>query len=168
MLGSIGTGGELAINSRFGQQAGIGNQQIDGIDTGVEVVLEDVEIAVIGIGDLGRNVALGDAVDVVGGDVQWVDYGVERVVDALDDGLEIALVFVGIGACGKLAVNSRFGQHVGISGHSLNRRLNAFNRFCQSADFIRAINSQFEIKIANSHFVCRIDQDAGRSGNGSD
>ena len=78
----------------------IGNQFVDGVDTGIEVVLDGVEITVVRIGDLGRDVALRDAVDVIGGDIQRPDDRIEGVIDALDDALEVALVLAGIGAGG--------------------------------------------------------------------
>ena len=75
-----------------------------------------VEIAVVVVGDFRRDIALGDAIDVIGGHVQGADDGVERVVDALNDFAEIALMLVGIGAGGELSVHSRLGQHRGV-GH---------------------------------------------------
>ena len=103
VLGGVGAGGELAVHGGLGQHAGVGDQRVDGVDAAVEVVLDLVEVAVVGVGDLGRDVALGDPVDVVGGHVQRADDGVEGLVDALDDLAEVALVLGGVGAGGELA-----------------------------------------------------------------
>ena len=70
MFGGIGAGGQLALNRCFDQHVGVGDQRIDGIDTGVEIVLNGVEVAVVVVGDAGRDVSLADFVDVVGGHVQ--------------------------------------------------------------------------------------------------
>jgi hypothetical protein len=42
---------------------------VGGADERVEVVLDGVELAMISVGDLRRNVALADAIHVVGRDV---------------------------------------------------------------------------------------------------
>ena len=120
MFGSIGTGCEFAIHSCLGQHVGVGDQRIDGVDTGVEVVLEDVEVTVVGVGDLVRDIALGNAVDVTGGHVQWPDHGVQGVIDAFDDGLEIALMLGRISARRQLAIDGSFGQHSGIGNQQIN------------------------------------------------
>ena len=95
---------------------GVGDQRVDGVDAGVEVVLDGVEVAVVVVGDLGRDVALGDLVDIVGGDVQRPDDRVERVVHALDDLAVVALMLGGVGAGGKTSFHGGLGQRVGI-GH---------------------------------------------------
>jgi hypothetical protein len=92
--------------------AGVGDQRIDRVDAGVEVVLDGVEVTAVAVGDLRRDVALGDAVDVVGGDVERVDHGVQRVVDALDDLAEVALVPGGVGALGEVAVDGGLRQMI--------------------------------------------------------
>ena len=76
MPGGVGAGGQLALDGGAREHAGVGHQGVDGVDGGVEVVLEGVEVTVVGVGDPGRDGALGDAVDVVGGDVQRPDDGV--------------------------------------------------------------------------------------------
>ena len=63
-------------------------------------------------------------IDVVGGHVQRPDDGVERVVDALDDLAEVALMLGGIGAGGELALHGGLGQHVGV-GHERVHRVDA-------------------------------------------
>ena len=108
VLGGVGAGGQFAFRRRLDQHAGLGHQRVDGVDAVVQVVLDLVEVAVVGVGDLGRDVALGDAVHVLGGDVQRADHRVQRLVDALDDLAVVALVLGGIGAGGQLAFHGAF------------------------------------------------------------
>ena len=112
MLGGVGAGGELALHRRRREHVGVGDQRIHGVDAGVEVVLDGVEVAVVAVGDLGRDRALGDLVDIIGGDVQRPDDRVERVVHALDDLAEVALVLGGVGAGGELALHGGAREHV--------------------------------------------------------
>ena len=70
MFAGIGACGQLAFHRRLEQQSSVGDQSIDGVDAGVQVVLDGVEVAVVGVGDLGGNVAPADPVHVVGGYVQ--------------------------------------------------------------------------------------------------
>ena len=62
------------------------------VDAGVEIVLEFVEIALILVGDLGGDIALADAIDVLGGHIEGADHGVEGVVDPLHDGAVFAVI----------------------------------------------------------------------------
>ena len=119
MLAGVGTGSQLAIDGGLGEHRGIGHERIDGIDTGIEVVLDDVEVAVVAVGDLGRDGSLGDLVDIAGGHVQGSDHGVERVIHAGNDLLEVTLVLAGVGTGGQLAVDGSLAEHVGISSHGL-------------------------------------------------
>jgi hypothetical protein len=64
VAGRVGAGFELAGNRRSREHRGVGDQGIDRVDAGVEVVLDDVVVATVGVGDLRRDVALGDPVDV--------------------------------------------------------------------------------------------------------
>ena len=116
MLGSVGASSEFAFDRGFYQHAGVGHQRVDRVDAGVEVVLDFVEIALVGVGDLGRDVAFRDAIHVLGRNVQGPDYGVERLVDALDDLAVVALVLGGVGAGGEFAFDGGFYQHAGV-GH---------------------------------------------------
>ena len=119
MLAGIGTGLKFSFNRCLGQQVGIPHQRIDRVNAGVEVVLERIEVAVVCVGDLRRDVALGDAVDVTGGHVQRPDHRVQRLVDAGHDGLKVALMLGCVGTGLQFAVHCRLGQHVGIGDHGL-------------------------------------------------
>ena len=83
---------------------------IHGADQRVEVVLDGVEVAVVGVGDLRRHVALADAVDIVGGDVQGLNHRVENAVDAAHDVGVGAAELVVVAALGELAGIGRFAQ----------------------------------------------------------
>ena len=58
---------------------------VHGRDQRIQVVLDGVEVAVVGVGDLRRNVALADPVHIVGGDVQRPDDGIQNGVHAAHD-----------------------------------------------------------------------------------
>ena len=73
--------GQIALGDLFGRMGDF----VHGDDQRIQVVLDGVEFAVVGVGDLRRKVAFADAVHVVGGNVQGTDHRVQRVVDALDD-----------------------------------------------------------------------------------
>ena len=88
----------------------------------------DVEVAVVGVGDLGRDGALGDLVDVVGGHIQRPDDRIERVVDALDDLAEVALMLGGVGAGGELALHGGLGQHVRVGDERVHHADTAVKR----------------------------------------
>ena len=69
----VGAGVQLALGGGLGQRRGFGDQAVDRVDALVEVVLDLVEVAVVVVGDLRRDVALGDPVDVLGRHVQRAD-----------------------------------------------------------------------------------------------
>ncbi|GAM11622.1 hypothetical protein OR1_03938 [Geobacter sp. OR-1] len=73
------------------------------------------------IGDLGRDVALGDPVDIFGRDVQRPDDRIEGLVEADHDLLEFTLMFGGIGAGVELAGDGGIGKHGGICYKRANR-----------------------------------------------
>ena len=141
VLGGISPGGQTAFDRRLLEVAGLGHQVGDGIDSGVEVVLEGVEVTVVSVGNLGWNIAFGDAIDVIGGHVERINYRIQGVIDTLDDLTEVALMFAGIRAGRQLAVNSRFSQQVGIGdqgfdsiGHSRYRHHQAARLFAAHVD----------------------------------
>jgi len=55
---------QLAVQHRFRQCHAVGHNLADGVNAHIQVVLDLIEIAGVGIGDLGRNVALRDPVHV--------------------------------------------------------------------------------------------------------
>ena len=87
----------------------------------VQVVLDGVEIAVVGVGDLRRNIALRDHVHIARGHVQRPDHRVQRFVHALDDLPVIALMLAGVGAGGQLAVHRRLDQRAGVCYQRVDR-----------------------------------------------
>ena len=121
MFAGIGAGFQLAFHRRFRQHIGIRHQRIDRVDGLVQVVFERVEVAVVGVGDLGWDVALRDSIHVTSGHVERADDGIERVVNPGHNLLEVALVFAGIGAGFQLAFHRRFRQHIGIRHQRIDR-----------------------------------------------
>ena len=100
MLGGISACGQLTFNSRLGKQTCVRNQSVDVVDTIVEVELDFVEVTVVSIGDLWRDIALADAVDIFSGHIERADHRIETIVDSDDDLLEVPLMFGSISAGG--------------------------------------------------------------------
>ncbi|MPM62075.1 hypothetical protein SDC9_108941 [bioreactor metagenome] len=156
MTAGIGAGGELALDGGPGQHDGVGDQGVDGVDGGVEVVLDGVEVAVVVVGDARRDGALGDAVDIVGGDVERADDGIEGGIDAFDDLAIVALVTAGVGAGGQLALDRGLRQQGGVTNHGvdivLDRRQCAFD-FPQ---FIAGLDRDGLVELARRDALCRL------------
>ena len=92
----------------------------------------DIEVAVVGVGDLGRNVALADPVHVVGGYIQWPDDRVQAIVHALHDLAVVALVLGGVGACGQLAFNGGLRQQAASETRALTASMQVFRLFLRT------------------------------------
>ena len=114
MLCRVGAGRQSAFDGRLGENASVIDHLVDGVDCTIEVVLDRVEVAVVVVGDRWRDIALGNAVDIVGGHIERSDNGIQRVVDTLDDFAEITFVFGRVGAGCQSAFDGGLGQHVGI------------------------------------------------------
>ena len=98
MFAGVGAGGQLARDRCLDQHVGVGDHGANSVDALVQVVLDEVEITVVAIGDLGGNVALADFVHVVGGDIQRPNHGVQSSIDSGDDLAKVAAVLAGVGA----------------------------------------------------------------------
>ncbi len=85
MLGGVGPGRELPFDARLREHGRIRDQGVHRIDRLVQVVLDRVEIAVVGIDDLRRDVALRDPIHVVRSHVERPDHRVQHVVHDLKD-----------------------------------------------------------------------------------
>ncbi len=105
MLGGIGACAQLTFRRGFDQPAGLSDQSLYIIDAIVQVVLDLVEVAVVVVGDPGRNVALGNPVNVLSGNIERADDRVQRGVYALDYFTVVALMLGGVGASGQLALD---------------------------------------------------------------
>jgi hypothetical protein len=75
---------------------GSGGDFVHGGDERVQIIFDLVEIAVVGVGDLGGNVAFADPLHVVGGNVERSDDGLEHGVDAANDFRVGALELLGL------------------------------------------------------------------------
>ena len=128
MLASVGARRQFAFHRRLRQSPVVGHQRVDGVDADVQVVLDFVEVAVVAVGDLRRDVALRDPVHILGGDVQRFDHRVQGLVDAFDDLAVVALVLGGVGAGGEFALHRRLHQHVDVLRHVLQRRGDVVDR----------------------------------------
>ena len=167
MLACIGTGFEPAFDRRLGQHIGISHQCIDRADSLVEIVLEGVEIAVVAVGDLWRDVALGDAIDITGSHIERANHGVQGLIDTGDDGLKVAFMLAGIGPRFELAGDRCPGQQRGIVNQAANRALNRFDGACDIADLVFGSGFDLEFEVATAHFFGSIHHLIDRNGDGA-
>ena len=73
MSGCIGTSCQFAFHRRNHQHVGVNDQCIDIVDRVVEIVFDLIEVAIVVVGDLRRDVPLGDPVDILSCYVQGSD-----------------------------------------------------------------------------------------------
>ena len=122
VLRGVGAGGQSSLRSRPDQQCRLADQRVDVADAVVQVVLDLVEIAVVIVGNLRRDIALGNAVHVFGGHIQGSDHCVQRAVDAFNDLAVFALVLRGVGARRQFAFHRRLHQNADVRRHALQSR----------------------------------------------
>ncbi len=115
-LEQVGVGAlvQFAVRRPLDQDVGLRQQVVHHLDRAVEVELDDVVLALVFGNDRWRDDALGDLVDVVGGDVQRVDDVGHGLVDALHQLFPAALEQVGVGALVQFAVGRPLDQDVGL------------------------------------------------------
>ena len=106
----VAAGLQLAVLGRLDQVVRLLQQAVHDVDAGIEVVLDLVEVAVVGVGDLGRDVALGDAVHVLGRDVDGGHEGVDQLVHAAHQLAPAAGELLRVAAGLQLAVLGRLDQ----------------------------------------------------------
>ena len=112
---------QFSFHRGAGKHPGIYDHGVHGVDAHVQVVLDVVEIAVVGIRDLGGNISTADTVHIIGCDVERPDDGVQRFVHSFHDLAEIALVFRRIRSCRQLSFHRGAGKHPGIGDHGVDR-----------------------------------------------
>jgi len=83
----------------------------------LRLFLDLVEVALVSVGDLRRDIALGDAVHVLGGDVQRLDDVIQRQIEALDHLAEVAFVPGRVAAHRQLAFQHRLRHGHAIVHH---------------------------------------------------
>ena len=110
-LAGVTAGLELALHRSLGQHPSLGHQAIDRVNALVEVVLDLVKVTLVLVGDLFRDVALGDAVHVLGGHVQGADHRIQRVIETLHDLGKFTLELARIASCVELPFDGSFGEH---------------------------------------------------------
>ena len=125
MLGRVGARRQLAFQHVLRQSHAVGHHTAEGVYAGVQVVLDLIEIAVVGVGDLGRNVALRDPVYVLCRHVQRSDHCIEGLIHALDDLAEVALMLGRIGTGGQFAFHRSLGECIRV----LDQRPEALHQF---------------------------------------
>ena len=111
MFGCIGPSGKLSFNCSFGKNTRVGDQHVHGINALIEVVLYCIEVAIIGIGYLRRNIAFGNTIYIFRRYVEWPDYRIQAVINSLNNLAEITLMFGSVRTCGEFAFYCRLGQN---------------------------------------------------------
>jgi hypothetical protein len=94
----VGALAELSFGRRLDDDVGLGEQVAHHFDHVVEVVLDDVVLALVLGGDHRRDDSLGDLVDVVGGDVHRIDDVGNRFIDSPDELVPATDEEIGVGA----------------------------------------------------------------------
>ena len=114
VLRCIRAGGEPAFHCRLLQIVGVGYKGVHGIDTGVEVILDFVEVTFVLVGDFRWHVPLADPVHIFSGNVQRLDDVGDRVIDAGDQLVPTAHEQIGIRPLVEFAVCRRLDDLVGL------------------------------------------------------
>jgi hypothetical protein len=124
----------------------LADQAVQRIDAGIQVVLDGVEVALISVRNLRRDVAGGDAADIVRGDLQRTDDGVERPIDSVDDLPEIARVFCCIDSGREPPFQGGGGQDAGVASERTDRGF----QLCETAVDLLELLANF-----NAVLICR-------------
>ena len=152
----VGTVVQTALDGGLHQPLGVVDQALHRVDAAVQVVLDGVEVAPIGLGDLGRDVALGDAVDIVGGHPNRCDVGIGQAVESLDHAPPAALETGRVGAHRKLALVGRIDQHAGLRRDLLQLALHRAEGVGEQAHLVFPANGDLPIAFALGELPCRI------------
>jgi len=83
---------------------------VHGDDERVQIVLDGVELAMIGVGDLRWHIALADAIHIIAGDIERCDHRIQNGVHPAHDVGIRALELVLVAALGQLSFLRCFGQ----------------------------------------------------------
>ncbi|PKK85127.1 MAG: hypothetical protein CVT48_06980, partial [Thermoplasmata archaeon HGW-Thermoplasmata-1] len=151
MLTSVGTCGQLTLHCSISQHGSIGHQRINRIYALIEVVLDGVEITVIGIANPGRDIALGNAVYIIGSNVQWADDGIQGGIHTLHHLAEVTLMTGSIGTRRKPAIHSSLGKHPGIGNQQVDFLLHGAHGSHGAAAVIDSQrNGEIEIACGNA------------------
>ncbi len=104
MLRRVGTGRQFSFHGRLCEHCRVGCHHVHRTDALIQVVLDFVEIAVIGVRDHRGDIALRNPVNVLRRHVQRSDNGVYDLIDRLHTFLVGALQAADVGANVKFAV----------------------------------------------------------------
>ncbi|OQA53825.1 MAG: hypothetical protein BWY45_02852 [Euryarchaeota archaeon ADurb.Bin294] len=103
MLRGISTGIQFPFNRRTREYTGVSDEIVDGINALVQVILDLVEVSVIRISDLRGDVTFRDTIHILGSDIQGADNRIKRVINPFGKQEKVALIFIRINPCIKLA-----------------------------------------------------------------
>ena len=127
MLGSIRASCQFPFYCRLGKNACVNYQKAHGINTLIEIVLDFIEITIIGIGNLRGYVTLGNPIHIFGCDIKRPDNRIECLVDAFHYFSIFSLMLCGISSSCKLSINCGFSQHAGVGNKCPNCRNHFFH-----------------------------------------
>ena len=155
VLGGVGAGRELAFDRRARERLRIGDQQVHRIDAGVEVVLDDVEIAAIRLDDLLGNLALGDALDIARRDIERRDHRIEQLVHAPDHPGIGALEPARVAARVQPPLLGRADQHAGLGHDLLQLALHRAEGVGELAHLVFLANGDLPVELAPGELLGR-------------
>ncbi len=167
MTGRVGARGQTALDGGSRQHVCICHQRVDGINTGIQIVLDGVEITIVGIGNRGRNIALGNAVNVIGRHIERANNRIQRRVHALDNLAVFTLIARGIRTGCKMTINRRCGQTTCFSTHGLDRIDGLIQSDQHLADLIASGCIDFHIKVTSRNLLGNLHRISDRTGNAS-
>ena len=143
MFGCIGACREFTLYSSFSKNACIFYKQSYSINGGIQIVFDFIEITVIVISDLVRDVTFGNSVNIFSSNIQWPYHSVQSIVDTLNNCLVITLMFRGIGTCCKFTLHSCFRKEFGIG----NQRLDIICHFLHCTEEYSHLILAIDVKI---------------------
>ena len=123
-LSASARGIEGAFHRRLGQQISVVNHLVDGVDAGIEVVLDLVEVAAIVVGNLLGDIAGGDTLHIGGRDGERCQNQVQNLVDLHTQRLDEAVGRAGVDAPREVAILHRLHDRVDfVDGLFLDRAI---------------------------------------------
>ena len=109
-----------------------------------------------GVGDLRGNLALGDAVDIVGGHPNRCDVGIGQAIEPLDHAPPAALEAGRVGAHPQLALVGRIDQHAGLRRDLLQLALHRAEGVGELAHLVLLANGDLPVELAPGELLCRV------------
>ena len=139
-------------------------------DALVQVLLNDIEVTMVGVADLRRQIALANTIHVFAGDRQWTNHRIQRPVNPLHHLSILAAMLGGVSASRELAFDSCLGQRLDVSyqgrdaPHHRNERrdqliaIGATRHLLQRAEFLGELATGYHLKDPDGVLNSRLDR----------